>query len=157
MIHSPRLAFLVETVALEVQHLLDTDRRLFSQAFSADRAAALRVDIDESERTDAFVARFGRLQDTVADKLLPEFLRCLAEPVGPAIDNLDRAEKLGLLNSADEWLASRKLRNRMVHEYVRDAAELAAALNQGHVLVPLLVNLAHSISADCRRRGLLPQ
>ena len=157
MTHSPRLAFLVETVALEVRHLLDTDGRLFAQPFSADRAAALRVNIDESERTDAFVARFGRLQDTVADKLLPEFLRCLAEPVGAAIDNLDRAEKLGLLNSADEWLASRKLRNRMVHEYVRDAAELAEALNQGHVLVPLLVNLAHAISADCRRRGLLPQ
>ncbi len=115
----------------------------------------MRANVDESERTDAFVARFGRLQDTVADKLLPEFLRCLAEPVGAAIDNLDRAEKLGLLNSADEWLASRKLRNRMVHEYVRDAAELAEALNQGHALVPLLVSLASAIASDCRRRGLL--
>lgn len=155
MIDTRRLAFLIETVDLEVQRLLDTDQRLFSQSFSADRAAALRMNIDESERTDAFVARFGRLQDTVADKLLPEFLRCLAEPVGPAIDNLDRAEKLGLLSSADEWLASRKLCNRMVHEYVRDAAELAEALNQGHALVPLLVTLARTISADCRRRGLL--
>lgn len=151
-----RLVFLVETVELEAQHLLDTDRRLFAQCFSADRAAALRANLDESERTDAFVARFGRLQDTVADKLLPEFLRCLAEPVGPAIDNLDRAEKLGLLNSADEWLASRKLRNRMVHEYVRDAAELADALNEGHALVPMLLGLARAISTDCRRRGLLP-
>jgi hypothetical protein len=149
--YSPRLAFLVETVALEVQHLLDTDGRLFAQAFSADRAAALRVDIDESERTDAFVARFGRLQDTVADKLLPEFLRCLAEPVGPAIDNLDRAEKLGLLNSADEWLASRKLRNRMVHQCVRDAAELAEALNQGHALVPFAGE-----SCACHFGGLPP-
>ena len=151
-----RLVFLVETVELEAQHLLDTDRRLFAQCFSPDRAAALRANLDESERTDAFVARFGRLQDTVADKLLPEFLRCLAEPVGPAIDNLDRAEKLGLLNSADEWLASRKLRNRMVHEYVRDAAELADALNEGHALVPMLVGLARAISTDCRRRGLVP-
>lgn len=150
-----RLAFLIETVELEAQHLLETDRRLFASPFSADRASALRADVDESERTDAFVARFGRLQDTVADKLLPEFLRSLAEPLGAAIDNLDRAEKLGLLTSADEWLASRKLRNRMVHEYVRDAAELADALNQGHALVPLLVSLAHAIASDCRRRGLL--
>lgn len=155
MTSTHRLAFLIETVELEAQHLLDTDRRLFAQSFTSDRAAALRTNIDDSERCDAFVARFGRLQDTVADKLLPEFLRSLAEPVGPAIDNLDRAEKLGLLNSADEWLASRKLRNRMVHEYVRDAAELAQALNQGHALVPMLVALARAISADCRRRGLL--
>lgn len=151
----PRLAFLIEIVELEAQHLLETDRRLFAQPFSTDRATALRMNIDESERTDAFVARFGRLQDTIADKLLPEFLRYLAEPVGAVIDNLDRAEKLGLLKSADEWLASRKLRNRMVHEYVRDATELAAALNQGHAQVALLVNLALAISADCRRRGLL--
>lgn len=150
-----RLAFLVETVELEAQHLLDTDRRLFVDLFTVDRATALRTNFDEAERTDAFVARFGRLQDTVADKLLPEFLRCLAEPVGAAIDNLDRAEKLGLLSSADEWLASRKLRNRMVHEYVRDAAELTDALNLGHALVPMLVNLARAIAFDCRRRGLL--
>ena len=155
MTHPPRLAFLIETAELETQHLLDTDGRLFAQGFDPDRAARLRTNIDESERTDAFVARFGRLQDTVADKLLPEFLRCLAEPVGAAIDNLDRAEKLGLLTSADDWLASRKLRNRMVHECVRDAATLAEALNQGHALMPMLVSLGRAIAQDCRRRGLL--
>ena len=133
MIHATRLAFLIETVELETPHLLSTDMRLFAQVFDAERASGLRENMDESERTDAFVARFGRLQDTVADKLLPEFLRCLAEPVGAAVDNLDRAEKLGLLSSSDAWLASRKLRNRMVHEYVRDAAVLAEALNENGV------------------------
>ena len=151
-----RLAYLIETVELEAKHLLETDSRLFALPFDSQRAEGLRASIDESERTDAFVARFGRLQDTVADKLLPEFLRCLAEPVGAAIDNLDRVEKLGLLGSADDWLASRKLRNRMVHTYVRDATELAAALNQGHALVPMLVSLARAIASDSRRRGLLP-
>ena len=58
---------------------------------------------------DAFVARFGRLQDTLADKLLPALLRQLAEPVRSAVENLDRAEKLGLLQSADDWLAMRRL------------------------------------------------
>lgn len=157
MTHSVRLAFLIETVELETQHLLETDGRLFAQVFDPVRVARLRENIDESERTDAFVARFGRLQDTVADKLLPEFLRCLAEPVGAAVDNLDRAEKLGLLSSTDDWLASRKLRNRMVHEYVRDAAVLAEALNEGHAQVPMLVSLGRAIAQDCRRRGLLTQ
>ena len=150
-----RLAFLVETVELEARYLLETDRRLFAVPFSADRATAMRTEADESERCDSFVARFGRLQDTLADKLLPEFLRSLAEPVGAVLDNLDRAEKLCLLSSADEWLASRKLRNRMVHAHVRDSAELAQALNQGHALVPLLLSLATAIASDCRRRGLL--
>lgn len=100
------------------------------------------------------MARFGRLQDTLADKLLPSTLGWLAEPVGPAIDNLDRAEKLGLLGSADEWLAARKLRNRMVHEYVRDAARLAEALNEGHRLVPLLTSFARKVNEFCAARGL---
>ncbi|TDP63355.1 hypothetical protein [Roseateles toxinivorans] len=67
-----RLSFLLETVALEATHLLQTDARLFAQAFTPDRAAALKLNLDESERTDAFVARFGRLQDTLGDKRLPE-------------------------------------------------------------------------------------
>ena len=151
-----RLVFLVETVTLEAEHLCQTDRRLFQRPFDSARAAELRVNVDEAERTDAFVARFGRLQDTLADKLLPELLRCLAEPLGPAIDNLDRAEKLGLLRSADDWLAARKLRNRMVHEYVRDSAELAEALNEGHALVPLLTDFGEAVARFGQKRGMLP-
>lgn len=151
-----RLVFLVETVTLEAQHLRQTDQRLFQRSFDALRAADLRVNVDEAERTDAFVARFGRLQDTLADKLLPELLRCLAEPVGAAIDNLDRAEKLGLLRSADDWLAARKLRNRMVHEYVRNPAELAEALNEGHGLVSLLSDFAEAVVQFGQVRGMLP-
>jgi hypothetical protein len=150
----PRLAFLLETVGLEAEHLTQTNLRLFATPFDAVRAAALKTNLDESERADAFAARFGRLQDTLGDKLLPELLRELAEPVGPAIDNLDRAEKLELLTSADDWLAARKLRNRMVHEYVRNAAELADALNEAHTLVPLLTGFAQAVTRFCRARGL---
>lgn len=149
-----RLVFLLETVDLEADHLRQTDQRLFRQPFDAARAHALKANQDESERADAFAARFGRLQDTLGDKLLPELLRQLAEPVGPAIDNLDRAERLGLLASADDWLAARKLRNRVVHEYVRDAAELADALNEAHALVPLLTGFAEAVARFCRARGL---
>ncbi len=134
--------------------MVQTNQRLFALPFDAARAAALKTNLDESERADAFAARFGRLQDTLGDKLLPELLRELAEPVGPAIDNLDRAEKLGLLTSADDWLAARKLRNRMVHEYVRNAAELADALNEAHTLVPLLTGFAQAVARFCQARGL---
>jgi Asp-tRNA(Asn)/Glu-tRNA(Gln) amidotransferase A subunit family amidase len=102
----------------------------------------LRHDIDLAERVDAFVARFGRLQDTVADKLLPALLQAKAESVGPALDNLNKAERFGWLASVDEWLVVRKLRNRMIHEYVKDPAELAQALQAAHDFVPLLVNTA---------------
>jgi len=113
---------------------------------TADRVATLRTDIDLAERTDAFVARFGRLQDTLADKLLPVLLEWLAEPVGPAIDNLNRAERLGWIQSVDIWLELLRLRNRMVHEYVRDAVELASALMAAHAAVPLLADAAAAMA-----------
>ena len=93
-----RLAFLLETVALEAEHLQATDRRLFAEAFTAERAATLRGDATLVERLDAFIARFARLQDTAGDKLLPVLLMRLSEPVGSVLDNLDRAARLGLLS-----------------------------------------------------------
>ena len=134
----PKLRFLAETVLAEALHLKLTDARLFAEPMSAERAGLLRLDIDLSERCDAFVARFGRLQDTLGDKLLPELLRWLAEPVGPAIDNLNRAEQLGWSSSVERWLEAQRLRNRMIHEYVRDMNELASALTLAHETVPLL-------------------
>ncbi len=133
-----KLRFLAETVLAEASLLKITDGRLFALPMDAQRAATLHLDIDLAERVDAFVARFGRLQDTVGDKLLPGVLSWLAEPVGPAIDNLARAERLGWIGSAADWLESRQLRNFMIHEYVRDMALLASALTRGHLAVPLL-------------------
>ena len=146
MTASAKLRFLADTVLAEADHLQTTDGRLFALPMTPERAATLRSDNDLSERTDAFVARFGRLQDTVADKLLPELLDWLAEPVGPAIDNLNRAERLGLIRSVETWIEVRRLRNRMIHEYVRDAAELASALMAAHAAVPLLADAAAAMA-----------
>lgn len=147
MAPSPKLAFLAETVLAEASHLQTTDRRLFVIPMTAERAACLRLDVELSERTDAFVARFGRLQDTLADKLLPELLHWLAEPVGPAIDNLNKAERLGWIGSVETWISVRRLRNRMIHEYVRDPAELAMTLTAAHAAVPLLADSASTMAA----------
>lgn len=63
------------------------------------------------------MGRFARLQDMVGDKLLPVLLTALGEAPAEAIDNLDRAEHLGFIVSADEWVTLRTLRNQMAHEY----------------------------------------
>ena len=104
-----------------------------------------------AERLDAFVSRFARLQDTVGDKLLPALLTALAEKPGAAIDNLDRAEKIGLMESADTWMQMRKLRNQMVHEYIEDLAVLSSALRTGHAYVPTLVATARRFVAEVGR------
>ena len=55
-------------------------------------------DADLSERLEAFSARFGRLQDTVMDKVLPRLLLAAGENAGSAIDNLNHADRLGLVD-----------------------------------------------------------
>jgi hypothetical protein len=151
-----RLAFLLETVVLEAEHLQATDGRLFAETFTAERAASLRADALLAERLDAFVARFARLQDTAGDKLLPALLTRLGEPLGSVLDNLDRAARLGLLAQPSEtWIAARALRNRMVHGYIRNPELLAQAVNAAHLAVPMLVEFVEACAACVRAKGLV--
>lgn len=151
-----RLKFLLDTVALEAEHLQGTDGRLFAEPFTPERAAQLRDDAMLAERLDAFAARFARLQDTVGDKLLHALLTCLGEPVGSVLDNLDRAAQLGLLAAtSDDWIAARALRNRMVHEYIRLPDVLAQAVNEAHAAIPMLVSFVQACRDYARARGLV--
>ena len=146
-----RLEFLARVTDKACLHLLDTDGRLFGDLFTLDDAKKIELDPILAERLDAFVSRFGRLQDTVGDKLLPALLSALAENLGPAIDNLDKAEKFGFIASADAWMEMRRLRNQMVHEYIEDLAVLASALRSGHAFVPELVAAARRCVAEAQR------
>jgi hypothetical protein len=146
-----RLTFLARVTDKECRHLLDTDGRLFGNLFTIEDAQKIEADPILAERLDAFVTRFGRLQDTVGDKLLPALLNALAEQTGAAIDNLDKAERLGLITSADAWMEMRRLRNQMVHEYIEDLAVLTSALRNGHAFVPALVEAARRCTAEVRR------
>jgi uncharacterized protein YutE (UPF0331/DUF86 family) len=81
-----------------------------------------------------------------------QLLTTPGEKPGAVIDNLDRAERLGFLKSADEWLTMRQLRNQMIHEYVEDLNVLTNALQTGLSFVPALVNVANKIIAQIKRR-----
>ncbi len=132
---------------------MTTSERLFRVPFTPERVAAMEDSPDLAERVDAFVSRFGRLQDTLGDKLLPNLLDTLGERTAALIDNLDRAERLGIIPSADQWLALRKLRHQMVHEYVEDPRLLADALQTAHGFVPVLTAVAGRLRDEIRRRG----
>ncbi len=151
--HLHRLKYLARVVGKEARRLQETDQRLFTTPYTPDRARVLDDNPDEADRVEAFVSRFGRLQDTLGDKLLPAFLVALGERVGAAIDNLDRAERLGYVESADTWMSARKLSNQMVHEYVEDPVVLANALQTGHDWVGMLTETAERMVREMERRG----
>jgi hypothetical protein len=150
-----RLKFLHWVVDKEIQHLRYSSRNVFGTPFTEQKAAALSEDEALAEKVEAYASRFCRLQDTVGDKLLPHWLRMLEEKTGAVIDNLDRAEKLGALESADKWLEIRQIRNQMILEYIESPQILADALNATFDYQDQLVAFANAMFSDAKRRGLL--
>ena len=85
---------------------------------------------------DQFSTRFGKLQDAMGAKLFPEILELTKEQgeLKAFIDKLHRLEKIGAIQSADEWLLLREVRNAFSHDYPDDSELQASALNQAYLL-----------------------
>ena len=147
-----RLQFLAEVVEAEARYLLSSDKTLFDAAITPAMLDKLADNESLAVKIDAFAVRFGRLQDNLGDKLLPALLTYLGEKLGAFIDNLNKAERLNFVDSAQNWIDTRNLRNQLIHEYIKDMDALAAALNDAHVAVPHLVSAMHSMVREVRAR-----
>ncbi len=148
-----RIQFLDRVVQRECTHLNRTTKRLFEESFTLEKARKIGEDDDLSERVEAFVSRFSRLQDTLGDKLIPLILDALGEHQAAAIDNLDKAERFGWISSADEWYAIRRLRNQMVHDYMEDLNILTSAIQTAQIFVTTLSNTTQKLHAEIQKRG----
>ena len=140
------LAQLIRVTAKEVRYLKRTADRLRSLDIDIFWVESIESNDEHSEMLDAFVSRYGRLQDTLGDKLLPAILRASLEKTGAQLENLLRAEKLGWIDSAQAWIELRELRNRLVHEYIESADDLLSALQQAlegvHILTETQLRFA---------------
>jgi hypothetical protein len=123
-----RFLHTLDVVFREGRHLAYSRNRLYAQPIDARWVEGLEDRPELAEMLEAFVSRFGRMQDTMADKLIPRWLMALAETPGSQIENLNRAERLGVVESVEDWLEARKLRNRLVHEYMEDPQAFAESL-----------------------------
>lgn len=150
-----RLAFRARVIQREIALLQETRGLLFGSGTVAGAPWSLPADnlpVPLAERLDAFVARFARLQDTLGDKLLPALLAAVAEPVGAAIDNLNRAERFGWLGSVALWRGVRAKRDQTIREYVEDRQVLESALIAARDAVPMLCETAGRLCDEVARR-----
>lgn len=141
-----RLLQLLNLVAKESQHLEDVSQRLWT--ILPQSAKQLEDKLNQPRLIDtleSFTAKFSRMQDTIADKLLPIFLQTAGEQTGTVIENLNRAEQLSLITDTQQWLIARVLRNNLVHEYIENAQELLEALEIARQFVPELINTYRAI------------
>ena len=149
------LAQQIRVTAKEARYLERTAERLRSLDIDIFWVQSLENNDEYSEMLDAFVSRFGRLQDTLGDKLLPAILRASLEKTGAQLDNLLRAEKLGWIESTQSWIELRELRNRLVHEYIESADDLLNALHQALQDVHILVETQLRFAAYAQKMKLI--
>ncbi|MCA1769173.1 MAG: hypothetical protein LC652_04205 [Halomonas sp.] len=136
-----RFLWSLDIVEREGRHLRYSWHSLFGNGRDpgADWVSSLDRHPEEAIRLEAFVSRYSRMQDTIADKLIPRWLQSLAERTGSQIENLNRAERLGVLESTESWLAARKLRNQLVHEYMQDPEAFSDALQSAKAFSLMLM------------------
>jgi len=91
------------------------------------------LDNDQLESFEALTARFARLSDLVVQKVLRTISILDLEDIGTVRDRINRAEKRGLIESAEDFVQIRMLRNEIAHEYksetIFDIFERALALS----------------------------
>jgi len=125
-------------------------------AFDRESLAKQLATPEGIDRLESFGAKFSRLQDTLSDRLLPLFLRVAGELPGTAVENVNRAERLGIIRDTQEWLGARGLRNRLVHEYIDDLDALAASLDIARRFTTVLIEAAHAFRSYAEQRLGVP-
>lgn len=137
-----RLEQLLKLVQKEDKHLLAVRERLAPSGTVLDLPWLEMTIADDNgaDRLESFSSKFSRMQDTVIDKLLPQLLIAAGEIPMAAIDNLNRAERLRFITDSDTWIEMRRLRNRLVHEYIDVLQEMLPALKMAHSFTDELHN-----------------
>lgn len=94
-------------------------------AYSYKKCARIGVKADlsnnELESFEALTGRFARLSDIIIQKVFRYFDVLELEDTGTVRDRINRAEKKGLIETAEEFIQIRLLRNEISHEYKSDS------------------------------------
>lgn len=101
------------------------------------------IEEDKISYFDQLIYRFTKLQDTLGDPLFPAILKCLEENPEQMsmLDILNRLEKLSIINSVEEWVRLRNLRNEFTHEYEENLEENSKLINSLYNEVVTIYNL----------------
>jgi hypothetical protein len=107
----------------------------------------------EWDQLEALAGRFARLTDLIIHKLLRALDRYELEDTGTLLDSANRAERRGLVASADVLREFKDLRNEIVHEYSTD--DLASLYEEIYAATPDLLELFSRIESYLSNNHLI--
>ena len=101
----------------------------------------------EIKNMDQFLFRFSKMQDTVGDKLFRLVAEDFVEDISKMtfIDILNKLERIGILESVQEWQNLRKARNDISHQYDDEPEEMAEAINRIFAQKDILIEIFSNI------------
>ena len=137
----------------ESGHLRYSQSTLFAQAIDLVWVQTLGDHPDFAEKVEAFVSRFGRLQDHLGEKLLPCMAALVGENRKTLLDTLAVAERTGWLASADAFIAARKLRNALIHEYMHDPQTFLESLMAAQQACTMFFDIIENAKSELDRLG----
>lgn len=140
----------------EAEHLRYSLETLFALPINLAWVRDLAQQPPLAEKVEAFASRFSRLQDQLGEKLLPRFAALVGESPRTFLDTLAFAEKAELLSNADAFIAARRLRKALVHEYMQDAEIFLESLLSARQACELFFNVIDKISSELQRLGVPP-
>lgn len=109
-----------------------------------------KLDDEQLEAWEGFSARFAR----VVDVFLTRYVRSVVLRDDPGFegtlrDFVNQAEKIGLIESAERWMAIRELRNIAAHEYTDQ--ELAEYFTQSRKLADSVLRIERILGKTPKR------
>lgn len=153
--HANNTRLALDLARKEAAHLQYSHSTLFALTIDLHWVESLAQRPELAEKVEAFVSRFGRLQDHLGEKLIPRYAQLVGEHHRTQIDVLIFAERAGVLFSADDFLAARKLRNALVHEYMQDAQSFLEGLQLAQVASQMLFDVIEKTESELQRLGVL--
>ena len=116
------------------------------------------VDIEDFEiikTIDTFIFRFMKLQDYMGYKLFKSSLIETGDYRDDMsfIDMLDKLEKLKIIDSAENWIKLRKLRNKLAHEYPDELEEILADIKEALKWNSYFKNVLLNMITYLKKRG----
>jgi hypothetical protein len=102
---------------------------------------------DEVKNIDQYLFRFSKMQDTIGEKLFRLIVEDFIEQIDSMafIDILNRLEKIGIIDSVNEWKTLKKVRNNISHQYDDNENDMAEAINNIFAQKDILLSIFNNI------------
>jgi len=131
--------------------LLEDSTEILKYSYANCQKIGIQKDyvIEDMDQFEAFTSRFARMSDMLIQKVFRLLDKIELDDEGTIRDRINRAEKKGLIESADIFIQIRIVRNDIAHEYHIET--LKDIYKKVLELTPYLLDCTEKISAYCKK------